>query len=93
MAEEVKREPGNDVIPIWVSAARDDELVIAHVPLTQLIATLPVDLSAVSFLLLPWLSARGHPRSSMRVVKCFAFVFLLSPEEGTFEKRKMGESK
>lgn len=46
MAEEVKREPGNDVIQIWASAARDDELVIAHVRLTQLIATLPVDLSA-----------------------------------------------
>lgn len=30
---------------------RDDELVIAPVPLTLLIATLPVDLSAVSYLL------------------------------------------
>lgn len=72
---------------------RDDELVIAHVRLTQLIATLPVDLSAFSYLLLPWLSARGHPGSSMSVVKCFAFVFLFAPKEGTFEKRKKGESK
>lgn len=53
MAEEVKRKHGNDVIEIWVSAARDDELVIAHVSLTQLIATLPVDLSVVSYLLHP----------------------------------------
>lgn len=60
MAEEVKRKAGNDVIEIWVSAARDDELVVAHVPLTQLIATLAVDLSAVSYLLtLGYLSYDG----------------------------------
>lgn len=74
MAVEVKRKPGNDVIEIWVSAARDDELVIAHILLTELIATLPVDLSVLSYLPHLWLSVMEHPGSSVRVMSTCDFV-------------------
>lgn len=89
MAEEVKRKAGNDVIEIWVSAAGDDELVIAHVPLTQLIATLPA--SPLIFSTLCYLSYNGIICEGDEQL-CFCFVFYFHLKKELWRKVKSVET-